>query len=58
MFLGKETNYVEEWLHLCNLVHANGSDQKDIINKRTPCVVRLTMFFATLANAILLLNCG
>jgi len=30
---GKEFEYVEEWPHLGNLVHANGSDQKDIINK-------------------------
>ena len=31
---GKEIEYVEEWPHLGNLVHANGSDQKDIINKK------------------------
>ena len=49
---GKEIKYVEEWPHLGNLLHANGSDQKDITNKRTPYVVRLTMFFAILVNAI------
>ena len=30
---GKEIEYVEEWPLLGNLVHANGSDQKDINNK-------------------------
>jgi len=36
------------------LVHANGSDRKISSIKRTPFVVRLTMFLATVANVILL----
>jgi len=51
---GKETEYVEGWPHLGNLVHANGSDQKDIINNKNIVCGQI----ATLANAILLLNCG
>ena len=31
---GKEIEYVEEWPHLGNLIHANGDDRKDITNKK------------------------
>jgi len=47
---GKEIEYVEEWPHLGNLVHANGSYQKDIINKKNTLCGRINNVLCYFGN--------